>query len=167
MKISSAVEKAINEQINKELFSAYLYWSMAAWFEEQNLKGFGTWMRVQEGEERVHATKLFDFLIERGGTVKLASIEAPKLAWKSPLDAFEEAYEHEQFITKSIHDLRTLAEKEKDSATEVMLNWFVSEQVEEEANTSEIVGQLKLVKDMPPALMMLDHRLGKRKGEED
>ncbi len=163
MNINSSLEKAINSQINKELESSYIYLSMSAWFAQNNLKGFSNWMSVQASEENKHAMKLFNFLIDRGGEVKLDSIAKPKQAWKSPLEAFEDAYEHEKFITKSIDELRTLAVKEKDQATEVMLDWFVNEQVEEEANTSEIVGKLKLIKDMPPALMMLDHQLDKRK----
>jgi ferritin len=159
------MQEAINEQINKELFSSYLYLSMAAYFESKTLPGFAHWMRIQAEEERGHAMRLYDYLLERGGQVNLKAIAAPETTWKSDLAAFEAALEHERFITKSIHDLYELASKEKDYATQVMLQWFIEEQVEEEANASEIVENLKRIELHDTAVLMLDHRLGKR-GED-
>jgi len=163
--ISKSMQEALNEQINKELFSSYLYLSMAAYFESKTLPGFAHWMRIQAEEERAHAMKLYDYLLERGGQVNLKAIAAPETTWKSDLAAFEAALEHERFITKSIHDLYELASKEKDYATQVMLQWFIEEQVEEEANASEIVENLKRIELHDTAVLMLDHRLGKR-GED-
>jgi ferritin len=160
--ISKTMQEAINEQINKELFSSYLYLSMAAYFEGKALPGFAHWMRIQAEEERGHAMKLYDYLLERGGQVNLKAIAAPETTWKSDLAAFEAALEHERFITKSIHELYELAAKEKDYATQVMLQWFIDEQVEEEANASEIVENLKRIEAHDTAVLMLDHRLGKR-----
>jgi ferritin len=153
---------ALNEQINAELYSSYLYLAMAADFEAKNLKGFAKWMEVQAKEEAGHAKKLYDFLVDRGGRVALKAIAAPPPEWKSPLAAFEEAYAHEQKVTGLIHKLADLAAAEKDHAAAVMLQWFVTEQVEEEANASEIVEKLKLIKDHPQGLLMMDGHLGQR-----
>jgi ferritin len=154
---------ALNEQINAELYSSYLYLAMAADFEAKNLKGFAKWMEVQAKEEAGHAKKFYDFLVDRGGRVALKVIAAPPAEWKSPLAAFEEAYAHEQKVTGLIHKLAELAAAEKDHAAAVMLQWFVTEQVEEEANASEIVEKLKLVKDSAQGLFMMDSLLGQRK----
>ena len=161
--LSKKVEKALNEQLNAEMYSAYLYLSMAAWFESQNLPGFASWMRVQTREENAHAMKFFGFVNERRGRVTLKAIEAPAQEWKSPLAAFEAALEHEQYITGRIGDLVNLAGAEKDHATAAFLQWFVNEQVEEEASVDRIVQQLKMAKDAPGALLMLDHVMGERK----
>jgi ferritin len=161
--LNKKVEKALNEQINAELYSSYLYLSMAAWFESQNLRGFASWMRVQAREENTHAMKFFDFVNERRGTVTLKEIGAPTREWKSPLAAFEAAFEHEQYITGRINDLVNLATAEKDHATAEMLQWFVKEQVEEEASADSIVQQLKMANNAPGALFMIDHILGERK----
>jgi len=161
--ISKKVEKALNEQLNAELYSAYLYLSMAAWFESQNLPGFASWMRIQTREENTHAMKFFGFVNERRGRVTLKAIEEPAKEWKSPLAAFEAALEHEQYITGRIDDLVNLAATEKDHATAAFLQWFVNEQVEEEASVDRLVQQFKMANNAPGALLMLDHELGERK----
>jgi ferritin len=163
--IGKAMQDAINEQINKELFSSYLYLSMAAYFEDRNLPGFAHWMRAQEGEEREHAMKFYDFLLERGGKVALKAIEAPKTDWKNALELFEEVAAHEAKVTASINALYELALKEKDYPAQVMLHWFITEQVEEEQNAAGIVANLKLIEEHGTAVLMLDHRLGKRGGD--
>lgn len=160
--ISKAMQDAINEQINKEFFSSYLYLSMAAYFENKNLAGFAKWMHVQEGEERAHGMKLYEFLVDRGGRVLLKPIAAPETDWKTSLDLFRQVAEHEAAVTASIHALYALAAKENDYAAQVMLQWFITEQVEEEKNATEIVQQLELVEARGTAVLMLDHRLGKR-----
>ena len=160
--IGKAMQDAINEQINKELYSSYLYLSMAAYFADKNLPGFASWMRKQEGEEREHAMKLYEFLIERGGRVALKAIAAPEVDWKSALELFKQVAAHEAAVTASIHNLYEVALKEKDYAAQVALQWFINEQVEEEKNAAEIVAQLELVEARGTAIMMLDHRLGKR-----
>lgn len=160
--LNEKIEKALNDQINEELFSAYLYLSMSAWFETINLKGFANWMNVQNQEEQFHAMKIFNFINERGGTVKLQAIKEPQISWKSPLDAFEAAYKHEQHITGRINDLVHLAMDEKDRATQIFLEWFVTEQVEEEAAADEIIQNLKLVGDQGQGIFMLDRELGQR-----
>ena len=163
--INTAMQNAMNEQIHKEFFSAYLYLSMAAYFEEKNLAGFAHWMRIQEAEEREHAMKFYNFVLERGGKVILKALEAPKTEWKSTLELFEEAAAHEAMITASIHALYELAMKEKDYSALTMLQWFITEQVEEEKNTADIVANLKLIEDRGTAVLMLDHHLAKRGGE--
>ena len=162
MKIKPAVEKAINEQINAELYSAYLYLSMAAYFEGQNLKGFAHWMQAQTKEEVSHAMKMYGFVFERGGKVTLKAIENPQSSWKSPLNAFESVYEHEQKVTDLINKLVEVTRSENDVASENFLMWFIDEQVEEEAHASEIVEKLKMIGDARQGLFMLDRELGKR-----
>lgn len=161
--IGKPMQDAMNEQINKELFSSYLYLSMAAYFEDKNLPGFGHWMRMQADEEREHAMKFYDFILETGGKVQLKAIEAPKSEWKSALEVAEEVAAHEAKVTASIYALYELALKEKDYPTQMMLQWFISEQVEEEKNAAEIVANLKLIEERGTAILMLDHRLAKRK----
>ena len=153
---------ALNEQINAELYSAYLYQAMAAHFAAGNLKGFAHWMDLQAKEEQAHARKMYEFLLDRGGRVTLKAIAAPPAEWKSPLAIFEESYAHEQKVTGLIHKLVDLARAENDHAAEVFLAWFVSEQVEEEANAGEIVEKLKMVKDHTQGLLMMDAHLGQR-----
>lgn len=165
--ISKKMQDAINEQINKELFSSYLYLSMAAHFESENLPGFGNWLRIQAEEEREHAMKLFDHLLERGGKVELKAIAAPATTWESSLTAVEEVVEHEQKVTQSIHDLYQVALSEKDFAAQVMLHWFIEEQVEEEASAQAILDNMKRIESHDTAILMLDHRLSKRKAEEE
>ena len=163
--IGKAMQDAMNEQINKELFSSYLYLSMAAYFEDKNLPGFGNWMRLQADEEREHAMKFYNHILERGGRVTLKAIDAPKTDWNSNLEVAEEVAAHEGKVTASIYSLYELALKEKDYPAQVMLQWFITEQVEEEKNAGEIVADLKLIEERGTAVLMLDHRLAKRKGE--
>jgi ferritin len=160
--LSKKMEKALNDQINAELHSAYLYLAMSAWFESQNLPGFAAWMRIQNREETVHAMKFFKFIIERRSQVTLTAIDQPAKEWKSPLAAFQAAFEHEQYITGRIGDLVNLATQEKDHATSTMLQWFVNEQVEEEASADSIVQKLKMAEKAPGAMLMLDQVLGQR-----
>ncbi len=160
--MNEAVEKALNDQINEELSSYYIYLSMQAYFESESLDGFATWMELQAREEVEHGMRIFRFLNDRGGRVKLQAIEEPKQDWDSPLEAFEDAYEHEQYITGTINDLVDLAEKHDDKATLNMLDWFVEEQVEEEATTEAIVEKLKMVGDSGAGLLALDKSLAGR-----
>jgi len=162
MVIKEKVQDAINRQINREIYSAYLYLSMQSYFESVNLKGFANWMKVQVQEELTHAMKLYDYLFQRGGRVILQPIEAPPGDWSSPLGVFEETYEHEQVVTSSINDLVELAHSEKDHASYNMLQWFVSEQVEEEDNASNLIEKIKLMEDAPGGLFMLDKELATR-----
>ncbi|MFT3892135.1 MAG: ferritin [Anaerolineales bacterium] len=163
--INKPMQDAINEQINKELFSSYLYLSMAAYFEAKNLSGFGNWMRVQAEEEREHAMKFYNFILETGGKVTLKGIDAPKTEWNSNLEVAEEVAAHEAKVTASIYALYELALKEKDYPAQIMLQWFITEQVEEEKNAAEIVANLKMIEERGTAVLMLDKQLGKRKGE--
>jgi ferritin len=160
--IKQNIQEALNKQLNAELFSSYLYLSMAAYFESVNLKGFANWMRVQTQEELVHATKFYDFIIGRGGRVLLSLIEGPSSTWKSPLAVFEHAYEHERKVTALINDLVNLAIAERDHATHNFLQWFVAEQVEEEASADEVVQKIKLMGDASGGLFMLDRELAQR-----
>ncbi|MFO7929294.1 MAG: ferritin [Candidatus Humimicrobiaceae bacterium] len=160
--ISEKLENAINDQLNAELYSAYLYLSMAAYFESKNLSGFANWMRMQAQEEQAHAMKFFDFLNERGGRVILKDIKASQSEWKSPLDVFKNVYSHEQKVTSLINNLVNMAIKENDHATNNFLQWYVEEQVEEESSADEIVKKLELVGDSGHALFMVDQELGQR-----
>ena len=160
--IKKKMETAINKQINAELYSAYLYLSMSAYFQTLNLGGFANWMRIQAQEELTHAMKFYDYLIERGGRATMLIIEAPKTTWPSPLAAFEDVYKHEQKVTGLINDLMNLAATEKDHASVNMLHWFVDEQVEEESSADDIVQKLKLVGKGGSGLLMLDQQLGQR-----
>jgi ferritin len=162
--IGKAMQDAMNEQVNKEFFSSYLYLSMAAYFENKNLTGFAHWMRLQADEEREHAMKFYNFIIDAGGRVELKQIDAPETDWKSNLQVAEQVAEHEAKVTASIHNLYEVALKEKDYAAQVMLQWFISEQVEEEKNAAELVAKLKLIEERGTAVLMLDHRLAKRAG---
>lgn len=159
------IETAMNKQINHELFSSYLYLSMSAYFQGLNLEGFAHWMRVQAREEMEHGMKFFDHILERDGAPKLDAIKAPAAAWKSPLEACQAALKHEQFITKCIHDLMNLSRETNDHASNTMLQWFVDEQVEEEANTGLLVERVKMVKEAPGALLMLDRQLAQRSND--
>ena len=160
--IKEKIQDALNKQINAELYSSYLYLSMSAYFESINLKGCANWMRVQTQEELVHAMKFYDYLIERGGKVVLSSIESPPTEWPSPLAIFEQAYQHEQKVTGLINELVDLAIAEKDHATNIILQWFVSEQVEEEASADEVVQKIKLMGDARGGIFMLDRELAQR-----
>ena len=169
--IGKKLEEAFNKQINAETYSAYLYWSMAAYFDSVDLPGFANWMRVQGQEEMAHAAKFYDSIRDRGGRVKLTAIEAPKTEWSSPLEAFKDAYKHEQKVTGLMNNLVDLAGQEKDHAASNFLQWFVAEQVEEEANADQIVKKLERIGNGPGPLLMLDRDLGDRSaggaGESD
>jgi len=160
--INSIVEKALNDQINAELYSAYLYLSMAAALEDMGLPGFANWTRIQNEEETFHAMKIYDFIIERGGRVKLAAIDAPPSEWKDVLTVFKEILKHEQLVTSLINHLMDTAIEQKDHATNMFLQWFVTEQVEEEANVDEVLQQLDLANDSKGALFMLDKEMATR-----
>lgn len=160
--IGKKMQDALNKQINEEMFSSYLYLSMSADFQSKNLSGAAAWMAVQAQEETSHAMKFFHYIIERGGEVDLLAIEKPQKSWKTPLEAFKDAEKHEQHITKCINQLVDLAVKEKDYATQNLLQWFVNEQVEEEASVGEIVAKLEMVSESRNGLYMMDKELGKR-----
>jgi ferritin len=163
--LSKAMQDVLNEQVRDELYSAYLYLSMAAYFEDQSLPGFATWMRAQSEEEVSHAMKLFDFVNERGGRVELHAIEKPPVDFESPREVFELTYEHEQKVTSLIHNLYEVALEENDYAAQVMLHWFIDEQVEEEDNVSQILDALDRIGDNNQGLIMLDRELGRREAE--
>jgi len=160
--LSDPMQDAFNEQIKNEFYSAYIYLSMAAFFDDANLPGMAAWMRVQAREEAKHAIKIFDHLLDRGARVKLRAIPQPPVDFTSSLDVFEQAYNHEQAVTKAIHDLYAKAIQEKDFASSVFLDWFVKEQVEEEKAALVIVEHIKMVADDRPGLLMLDRELGQR-----
>ena len=160
--ITKKMQDALNGQINAELYSSYLYLSMEAAFEVMNLPGMGKWMRMQTQEEIVHAMKLYDFVNERGSKVTLKAIDGPQVEWPSALAVFEAAYAHEQKVTGLINELVNLAVEEKDHATNSFLQWFVNEQVEEEASASDVVAKLKMVENAPGGLFMIDQELGQR-----
>jgi ferritin len=161
--LGAKLQDAFNKQINAELESSYLYLSMAAYFEAKDLKGMASWMRIQSAEETKHGFRIFDFINDRSGRVTLTQLETPKTDWASPLEAFEDAYQHELKITGMIGNLMNLAAVEKDGAAHDFLEWFCREQVEEEANAQLIVSQLKLVGDAGVGLYLLDQQLGQRK----
>lgn len=165
--LSEKMEAALNKQLNNELYSAYLYLSMSAYSTYNGLKGFAKWFMVQYQEETVHAMKFYKYILDQGSQVKLMAIAQPMTEFKSPLEMFEKTLQHEKFITQCINDLVDLAIAEKDHATEIFLQWFVSEQIEEEGNDNEIIGKLKLVGDHGPALLMLDRELATREFKED
>jgi len=163
--LSLKMQAAINEQIRAELYSAYLYLSMSAQFEAQNLPGLASWLRVQFQEEQAHALKLFDFVNERGGRVELRAIDQPPFEWDSTLAAFEAVVANEQHVTALIYQLYEVALAEKDYAAQVMLHWFIDEQVEEEKNAADIVERIKRIEARDTAVLMLDHDLGKRQAD--
>lgn len=160
--LNQKVQDAINNQINAELFSSYLYLSMSNYFESKNLKGMAHWMRIQAQEERLHAEKFIDFVNESGGRVYLTEIGAPQTDWESPVAVFEDALGHERKVTGMINELVDIAITEKNYAANNLLQWFVDEQVEEEASADEVVEKLKLVGDNGAALFMIDNELGAR-----
>ena len=160
--ISKKMEKALNTQVNAELYSAYLYLSMESHFKSLNMNGFANWMRIQTQEEMMHAMKIYEFINERGGRVTLKAIDGPPTKWDSPLAVFEAVYAHEQKVTGLINDLVNLAIEEKDHATNSFLQWFVNEQVEEESSADEVVQQLKMMENAPGGMFMLDRELGQR-----
>jgi ferritin len=160
--LKKKVERALNEQLNEELYSAYMYLSLAAYFRDGNYDGFGGWMRAQAQEEVEHGMKFYDYINDRAGRVTLAKIDAPPTDWASPEAAFEAAWEHEKKITGLINDLVDLASKERDHATHQFLQWFVVEQVEEEDLVGSVVHKIKMVADSPSGMYILDRELATR-----
>jgi ferritin len=160
--IDPKMEKALNGQVVAEFYSAFLYLSMAAYFDSKGLAGFAQWMRVQFQEEQAHAFKMFNYVAERGGRVRLGTIEAPPTDWDSPVHVFEDTLKHEQKVTGLINKLVDLALSLSDHATDNFLRWFVTEQVEEEDSVETVLSQLKLVADNGQGLLMLDRELGAR-----
>lgn len=160
--INEKLEKAFNDQINKELYSEYLYLSMQAYFERLNLKGFVNWMSVQVQEEHAHAMGMFAYVNQRGGTVELEAIDKPETDWASPLAVFEQVLEHEEYVTSRINALTDVAEETKDRAAMSFLNWYLKEQVEEEDNVGNVLATLRLIGDDKKALLMLDKDLAAR-----
>jgi ferritin len=163
--INQTIQDALNEQIKHELESAYLYLSMAAYFESVNLQGFAHWMRLQHQEETAHGMKLFNYLNDRGGRVRLQAIAQPQTDFASSLEVFEQALTHEQKVTALINNLYDLAIKHNDHATQIHLQWFITEQVEEEKNAQDVVDKLKMAADHPGALFLLDQQLASRMAE--
>ena len=159
---SEKMRDAINEQINKELYSAYLYQSMMAHFEAIGLQGIATWMRVQSMEETLHAYKFYDYVVERGGKIKLLPIDGPETEWPTALAAFEQVVSHEQFVTSLINNLMDIALESRDHASTSFLQWFIDEQVEEEATADKIASKLRLIGENAQALLMIDQELGMR-----
>ncbi len=162
---SQKLQDAINDQINAELYSAYIYLAMSAHFQDQNLPGFAKWMRLQYEEETFHALKLFDYLHDRGGQAVLKPIAAPHAEAGSTLQVFEQTLAHEQKVTGLIHNLYKLALEEADYPTQILLQWYISEQVEEEKNAADAVASLRRIGDFGPGLLMLDREMGARQAE--
>lgn len=160
--ISEKLEKAINKQINAEFWSAYLYLSMSVHFDNQGLTGFANWFKVQFQEEQDHAFKLINYLIAKGNKVELRPIEAVRISWDSVLDAFIDTLEHEKVVTGLINNLVSIAREEQDYATENVLQWFVSEQVEEEETAQQMIDGLKLIGDNGFGIYTMDKELGQR-----
>lgn len=160
--LKEKMEKALNDQVQWELYSAYIYLAMSAWFQAQGLPGFANWMRIQFQEETMHAMKFHDFILERGGRASLQAIDAPPRDWKSPLAAFEHALEHEEGVTERINNLMSVAMEAKDHATTIFLQWFVTEQIEEESSVQDIIQKLKLTEGATGGMFMLDKDLAAR-----
>lgn len=160
--IGERLNTAINDQIRNELESYYIYLSMAAYFHSNSLDGMGHWMRAQAHEEMIHATKFMEHLIDRGGKVVLQDLKQLKTEWSSPLEAFQDALEHERFISGKINDLTTIAREERDYSSEPLLAWFTDEQIEEEATAGKITDELGMIGEDKSALLMMDRELGTR-----
>ena len=160
--LKEIIQKMLNQQLNAELYSSYEYLAMAAYFESENLSGFANWMRVQSREEYAHAMKFYNYLLEARGKITLSTIEAPKVGWRSVEEVYADTFKHEQKVTESIYKLVDQAIAEKDHATNIFLQWFVTEQVEEESTASKIHDRIKLIGDDKGGLFMLDHELGQR-----
>ena len=160
--LSKKMTQALNEQVNREMYSAYLYMSMSAYSAEIGLKGFANWFMVQYHEEMYHAMKIYEYIQRQGETIQLESIAKPPQKFESALDMFTQTLAHEQYITKSINDLMDLAVAKSDHATNIFLQWYVTEQVEEEENDNDIIARLKLIGDNPHGLLMLDRELAER-----
>ena len=162
MPMSAALQRAMNDQIQKEFYAHYLYLAMSAWFEERNFEGFAKWMRIQADEERTHAMRIFDFVLDRGGKVRLEAIPEPGTKWKTALEVFDDARKHEAMVSGSINDLYARATSEKDYASQVMLQWFITEQVEEEKTSTSLAERLRLVGESATGLIILDRQFGER-----
>ncbi len=160
--INEKVAKLLDEQVGKEIASAYLYLSMASYLDAEDLPGFAQWMKVQAKEELGHAMKIYHYLYERGARVTLPAIEQPKTEWKSVEELFEHTYEHERKVTESIHNIYTAAKEVNDYGTLEFLNWFVKEQIEEESNAEQILRKVRKLKDSSMGIYMLDRELGSR-----
>ena len=162
MAMGTKMAAAINDQINAELYSSYLYLSMSAWTQTQNMRGFAAWLAAQAKEENAHAMKFFEYLVERGAAVRLKAIDAPPTEWTTPLEVFKNVAEHERKVTSLITKLADLADAEKDRPAAILLQWFIKEQVEEESSADEIVAKLALIQDSAAGLMQMDKTLGRR-----
>ncbi len=160
--LSEKMENQLNDHINAEFYSAHLYLSMSAYFKSIDLMGFASWMKVQFDEEMFHAMKFFEFVDQMDGRVRLKAIEAPPVEWDSPLAVYQYTYEHEQHVSKRIHNLVSLSLEENDHATNNFLQWFVAEQVEEESSAKTVLKKLKFVEDSKSALLMIDQELSQR-----
>lgn len=160
--ISERMQAALNEQVNKEFYSAYMYLAMSAYCESIGLPGFANWMRFQYEEENMHVTKMYDYILDQGGDVELLAVEKPPKEYGSPLEVFEKTLEHEKFVTSCIHKLMDLAIEERDYATQTFLQWYVTEQVEEESNVNDVLAPLRMVGDDKSGLMMIDQQLAGR-----
>ncbi len=160
--ISKSMEGALNAQINAEMYSAYLYLSMAADFEDKNLTGFAHWMYLQAQEEFGHASRFYNYVNEQQGKIVLKAIDAPQIEWTNPVDVFDTVYKHEQHVTSLINNLISLAMEEKDFASNIFLQWFVTEQVEEESNAATTLAKLKMIGDNIQGLFMMDQELSQR-----
>lgn len=161
--LSDKIVKALNDQIELEFNSAYLYLAMGAHCEAENLPGFSSWFKAQFHEEQSHALKLFGYLADRGGRVSLGAVTKPKAEFGSPLETFKEVLAHERKVTAAINKLYELAVAEKDYPTQIMLQWFINEQVEEEKTAEDIIRQLEAIDGKPHLLLMIDHKMGERK----
>ncbi|GAB6270161.1 MAG: ferritin [Smithella sp.] len=160
--IGKKVRDAMNEQVKHELESFYIYLSMVAYFHSQNLDGMAHWMRCQAHEEMIHAMKFFDHIIDRGASVKLLDLKQIKTTWKTPLEAWQDAYEHEKFITAKINNLTKISREENDYTSEPLLSWFLNEQIEEEKNTEKVARELAMVENSKEGILMLDRELATR-----
>ena len=160
--ISDKMTRELNEQINHEMYSAYLYMAMSTQSNQMGLKGFANWFMVQYHEEMFHAMKIYEYVQRQGAKVVLAAVQAPPAGFASPLEMFTQTLAHEQFITRAINELMEVAIADKDHATQIFLEWYVTEQVEEEENDNDIIAQLKLIDGNPQGLMMLDRELAGR-----
>lgn len=160
--LANEVENALNKQLNAEIYSSYLYVSMAAQCKADDLDGFAAWLETQAQEEMTHAAKFYNFIIQRGGRVKLAGIEGPQIEWETPLAIFEDTLAHEQKVSAMINNLMDIAIAQKDHATQIFLQWFVTEQVEEEESVGMVLGKIRRVKDSAQGMYLLDQELGQR-----
>jgi ferritin len=165
--LSETVQQALNKQITYEFSASHAYMAMAAYFESLNLAGFASWFRVQSDEEREHAERIFDYVVDRGGRVALGALPEPQSEFANPLDAMEHALQHERNVTAAIHTIYALATRENDYATQSMLKWFIDEQVEEEKNADDVIQRLKLIGSDGTGLLLIDRQLAERGGEDE